>query len=238
MCERDDRRPRCPVVAETSPDRSCGRVEGLDGVTDRGAGGVDPGELRIEVVRDDGGLDTEPLGDAPGAAQPSPDGPLGNVEPLGNRAVPSPRAWANSAAPMTSTVSRRLGRLQSASKTVVVPQVWQRALSAVASGAVRQAPEAIVLARGPKTRARTHSHTAAGQRTEPPRRPRRRRSPPSSRSGPRSTGRIVALPIPGRKGQLVLDDDRPDRPGATRPRLAGPRPAHPIDQGRSRRHRR
>lgn len=40
---------------------------------------------------------------------------------------PSPRAWANSAAPMTSTVSRRLGRLQSASKTVVVPQVWQRA---------------------------------------------------------------------------------------------------------------
>ena len=90
MRERDDRRPCRAVVAETSPDRSCGDAEGLDGVTDRRAGRVDPGQLRIEVVRDDGGLDAEPFGTAPGAAQPSPDGPLGNVEPLGDRAVPLP----------------------------------------------------------------------------------------------------------------------------------------------------
>ena len=90
MRERDDRRPLRPVVAETSPDRRCGRAEGLDRVTDGGAGRVDPDELRVEVVRDDSGLDAEPLGDAPGAAQPSPDGPLGNVEPLGDRAVPLP----------------------------------------------------------------------------------------------------------------------------------------------------
>lgn len=55
--QRDDRRPRRPVAAETELDRHRGRAERLDGVAIADPVGADRVEQRIAVVSDHGGPD-------------------------------------------------------------------------------------------------------------------------------------------------------------------------------------
>ncbi len=143
---------------------------------------------------------------------------------------PSPQAWANNAARRPRPCRAAWAGSYRPTGQWLSGRPGNEPVSAAANGAVRQAFEANALARDPRALTTTHSHTRAGQRTVPLRRP-RRHSPPLSRSRPRSTVRSSALPVWRRKGHLGLDDDHPNRPGATRPRPAGVKTRYRITQG-------
>lgn len=115
MRERDDRRPRRPV-----PRASTASPTGAPVGSMRASSGSKSCATTVAGTRSRSAM----LRARRNHPRTVPSGTL-ILSAIGR--CPSPRACANNAAPMTSTVSRLLGRLQSASRTVVVPQTRQRA---------------------------------------------------------------------------------------------------------------